>query len=231
MSLFELTNVQLVKKGQTILQDISFSVAVGEMVGVAGPSGAGKSSLLRLLNLLYSPTGGVIRYQGQDIMTLNPLALRRQVSYVPQKPVLFGRTVRDNLIYPYSLRREAPDLTEISGYLSRANLPERILDQENGALSGGEQQRVALIRALLTRPQVLLLDEVTAALDEGNIMTLERLITTERDARQLTVLMITHNMAQLKRLAEKVLYIEKGRVVFCGATQEFFRIWEGMSRE
>lgn len=229
--LFELTNVQLVKKGQTILQDITFTVQPGELVGVAGPSGAGKSSLLRLLNLLHSPSGGTIRYQGRDIMTLDPLKLRRQVSYVPQKPFLFGRTVRDNLVYPYGLRHELPNLQEIGDYLQRANLSAKILDQNNGDLSGGEQQRVALVRALLTKPQVLLLDEVTAALDEDNIATLERLITTERAARQLTVLLISHNMAQLRRLAETVLFMEQGRLRYWGAAAEFFRRREAMDRE
>lgn len=229
--MFALDNVQLVKKGQTILQDISFTVQPGEFVGVAGPSGAGKSSLLRLLNMLHSPSGGTIFYQGSDILTLDPLQVRRQVGYVPQKPYLFGRTVWDNLAYPYALRREEPDRREVAAYLQQANLAASILAQDNGALSGGEQQRVALIRALLTRPRVLLLDEVTAALDEDNIAALERLITAERAARQLTVLMISHNMAQLRRLAQTVLFMEHGRLRYWGPAEEFFRRREAMVHE
>ena len=221
MEILRLDHVTLDIKDHRILDDISFGVAAGDIVGLAGPSGAGKSSLLRLLNLLRSPSAGTITYKHRPLDQYEPAQLRREVGYVLQKPYLFGGAVRDNLEYAYRVWRQKPDPQEISAYLERVNLPISILDKTKNEMSGGEQQRVALVRSLLAKPQVLLLDEVTASLDEANTLLLEQLIRTEWSARSITVLFISHQPAQLRRLAQSVLYLEAGRLGYWGPVGEF----------
>ena len=221
MDILHLDHVTLDIKDRRILDDISFGVAAGDIVGIAGPSGAGKSSLLRLLNLLRSPSAGTITYKGRPLDQYEPGQLRREVGYVLQKPYLFGGAVRDNLEYAYRVWRQKPDPQEISAYLERVNLPVSILDKTKNEMSGGEQQRVALVRSLLAKPQVLLLDEVTASLDEVNTLLLEQLIRTEWSARSITVLFISHQPAQLRRLAKSVLVLEAGRLGYWGPVGEF----------
>ena len=221
MEILHLDHVTLDIKDRRILDDLSFGVAAGDIVGIAGPSGAGKSSLLRLLNLLRSPSAGTITYKGRPLDQYEPGQLRREVGYVLQKPYLFGGAVRDNLEYAYRVWRQKPDPQEISAYLERVNLPVSILDKTKNEMSGGEQQRVALVRSLLAKPQVLLLDEVTASLDEVNTLLLEQLIRTEWSARSITVLFISHQPAQLRRLAKSVLVLEAGRLGYWGPVGEF----------
>ena len=222
MNILECQHISFVRNQQTILQDVSFEVQAGDCIGVMGPSGSGKSSLFRLLNLLMSPTQGKILYYDKNIRDYIPTELRRKVGYVLQKPYLFGTTVQENLLYPYQLLGKKPDLREIKSYLSQVQLPENTLEKKNTALSGGEQQRIALIRSLLIKPSILLLDEVTAALDEENTLLLEKLITDEQNRQSFTLLFITHNPKQAQRLAHKILYLEGGRIGSYGMSTDFF---------
>ncbi|HWR39746.1 MAG TPA: ATP-binding cassette domain-containing protein [Patescibacteria group bacterium] len=231
MEIIQCDNVNLSKNGQSLLQHISFEVRQGELVGITGPSGSGKTSLLRMINLLHSPTAGTIRYKGKDIMDYDPMQLRREVGYLLQKPYLFEGTVRDNLAYPYFIRQQTPNETEITAYLTQVNLPTTILEKHGSEMSGGEQQRIALVRSLLAKPEVLLLDEISAALDEENTLIIERLIQTERQAKNTTVLFISHNTEQLRRLAEKVFYLEQGQLRFKGPAPEFFLTRGGLKNE
>lgn len=219
--------VGLAKKGQDLLRDVSFAVGRGESVGIAGPSGSGKTSLLRMMNLLHSPTSGTVTYKGTDILRHDPMQLRREVGYVLQKPYLFEGTVRDNLEYPYLIWKQKPDEEEIIAYLTRVNLTPDILDKRGTEMSGGEQQRVAFVRSILAKPEVLLLDEISSALDEENTLIIEQLIRKEREERNITVLFNSHNTEQLRRLAQKVLYLEKGRLIFFGTADDFFRMRGG----
>lgn len=223
MNIIECRNIELIKNKQIILHNVSFEVQAGDSIGIMGPSGSGKSSLFRLLNLLLSPTQGQILYQNKNIQDYAPTQLRRNIGYILQKPYLFGTTVQENLLYPYELQGQKPDLNEINQYLNQVQLPANTLEKKNTALSGGEQQRIALIRSLLVKPKVILLDEVTAALDEENTLLIEKLIEYEQRLQQLTVLFITHNQQQAKRLARKMLYLEAGLISFWGAATDFFK--------
>jgi len=149
MDLIECRHVELIKNEQHILRHLSFTVQAGDRIGVMGPSGSGKSSLFRLLNLLMSPTQGQIFYKDKNIQDYLPTALRRSIGYILQKPYLFGSTVLENLIYPYKLLGFTPNFEEIHSYLDKVQLPSNTLEKKNTALSGGEQQRIALIRSLL----------------------------------------------------------------------------------
>ena len=222
MNILECNNISLIKNSQTILNNVSFQVTPGDFIGVMGPSGSGKSSLLRLLNLLMSPTQGEIFYKNKNLLDYVPTELRRKIAYVLQKPYLFGTTVQENLVYPYHLLGQSPNFKEIKDYLGQVNLSQNILEKKNTALSGGEQQRIALIRSLLIKPDILLLDEVTAALDEENTRLLEKLIVDEQNRQQLTLLLITHDPKQGKRLSQKILYLKDGSIDFYGTATDFF---------
>lgn len=229
MEIIQCNKVGLAKKSQPILQNISFKVEQGELLGIAGPSGSGKSSLLRILNLLQSPTEGTVSYKNQDIRQYNPMKLRREIGYVLQKPYLFAGTVRDNLEYSYFVWKQKPDDGEMNSYLTRVNLSPGVLAKHGGELSGGEQQRVAFVRSLLAKPEVLLLDEISAALDKQNTLVLEQLIQQEQAARNLTVLFISHNTDQLRRLARRMIYLEQGRLNYCGQVEPFFQARGGVN--
>ncbi len=231
MAIFLFDQVSLEIKGQSILSSISFSSEQSEIIGLAGPSGSGKTSLLRMMNLMRSPTQGSILYKNRDLAQLDPVQLRREVGYVMQKPYLFDGTVKDNLEYAYQVWGQTPTQPEILSYLERVNLPSAILKKTKSELSGGEQQRVALVRSLLAKPQVLLLDEVTASLDEANTILLEEMIRSEWAAKSLTVFFISHQSEQLRRLASTVLYVKKGKLEFCGPKDDFFKRQGGLNDE
>lgn len=226
MEILTVKEVGLKVGDEIILKNISFSLKEGELVGVLGPSGSGKSSLFKLLNRLRTPTSGEIYYRGKNLSEYDPIKLRREIGYVLQKPYLFGQKVLEDLTYPFHLRQEKPDLSLIYHYLDRANLKEDILTKRPVELSGGEAQRISLIRSLLVRPRVLLLDEITSALDSENTKIILELVYREKEEKNLTVLAITHN--QEAYAFQKVLYLVRGEVKYFGGFQEFINGGEGL---
>ena len=231
MEIIRFDHVGLRIKESRILDNVSFSTEPGEIVGIAGPSGSGKTSLLRLMNLLRSPTTGAIFYKERDVTDYDPAQLRREVGYVLQKPYLFDGTVGDNLEYPYHVWNQKPDMIEIRAYLERVNLPVSILVKRKTEMSGGEQQRVALVRSLLAKPQILLLDEVTASLDVENTLVLEKLILEEWASRSLTVFFISHHPEQLQRMAKSILYLDQGQLRYQGPLDDYFQLRGGLNNE
>ena len=166
----------------TILQHVGFSLSPGEFKLITGPSGCGKSTLLKIVASLLSPTEGAILFEGEDIASLSPESYRQQVSYCVQTPVLFGDTVYDNLIFPWQIRNKTPEPEKFIHDLARFGLAQETLSKSINALSGGEKQRVSLIRNLQFLPKVLLLDEITSALDDA---TLTRLFIVTPGSRTL----------------------------------------------
>ncbi|NLK52301.1 MAG: ATP-binding cassette domain-containing protein [Syntrophomonadaceae bacterium] len=147
----------------------SGSLQPGKALAVQGPSGAGKSTLLRILARLIKPTSGTVIYQDQNWQAIPPRYWRRKIHYLPQKPVMFEGTVRDNLKLPFELdllgKEGSLDLDKAKLLLTEVGLPLASLDHDARTLSGGEAARVALVRSLLIDPEILLLDEPTAFLD------------------------------------------------------------------
>jgi putative ABC transport system ATP-binding protein len=222
MKILECQNVNFATQQQEILQHISFSVNQGDSIGIVGPSGAGKSTLLRLLNLLASPSSGKILYHGKELTQYEPTEIRRKIGYILQKPYLFGTTVRENLYYPYQVSGIQPEAVEIELYLEKAKLPPTLLSQKPSNLSGGEQQRISLLRSLLAKPEILLLDEITSALDEETTLQIEQLLLSEKADRNQTMLFITHNLRQAARLATFILQMESGKITYFGKKEDFF---------
>lgn len=213
--------------GQTvaILRGLSMVVPNGELTVVVGPSGGGKSTLVRLLNRLEDPDSGRILLFGEDIGRLDPLALRRRVGLVSQKPFMFAGSVLDNLQIPFSLREEPPPAAAseaLQTTVALCRLEAELLSREARSLSLGQQQRVALARTLLTGPDVLLLDEPTSALDRP---TADRLAATLREicrSRRLTILMVTHDLRLTERVADHLAYLEGGEILEEGRPEELF---------
>lgn len=176
-----------------------------------GPSGAGKSTILKLIANLISPTSGKIFFREKDIMTIDPVTYRRSVSYCFQQPSLFGEKVADNLSFPYEIRKQAVDRERILRLLHDVSLEADYLDKDITSLSGGEKQRIALIRNLIFLPKVLLLDEVTTGLDGDNKAIIHQLI--ERVHQQgVTVIQVTHDQGEIDK-AQNIIKIKKGGIL------------------
>lgn len=211
MSFVEFENVSFINDTNEILKNISLSIEQGDFISVVGPSGSGKSTLLKLCSHLISPTQGAISFKGKDFNDYDPLVLRRSISYCFQTPYLFGDTVMENIHFPFSIRNRKPDLSKIQELFSQFQMEEDYLNRNVKNLSGGEKQRIALIRSLLFKPEILLLDEVTSALDVDNTILVENIITS-LNKEGTTVLWITHNLDQSRKIANKVLSIEAGKI-------------------
>ncbi len=221
--IYQLEGVYLSKNGKDILKDINLDIPKGDRLSVVGPSGSGKSSLLRLLSTLDSASKGRVFYGGKDIDTMEPIDYRRKVRYVFQKPYLFGNTVRDNLVFPYNVMKMNPDFDRIYYLMDKLNVPLDFLDKDKDNLSGGEQQRIALIRSILMEPEVLLLDEVTASLDIVNSKLVEEYMIELNEEKGMTIFLVTHDLAQARRWGGNTIYLEDGRLKHYMPTDEFCR--------
>jgi ABC-type methionine transport system ATPase subunit len=208
-ALFELERVSASRGGETVLHDVSITVPEGATC-IAGPSGSGKSTLLRLLNRLAEPDSGSITYRGRSLPSRDVLDLRREVALVPQLPALLDGTVADNVLFGARLAGREADVTAL---LELAGLPTDFAEREADRLSVGEQQRVMLARALALEPRVLLLDEPTSALDERTRDRVEQTLGDLRRRTGISLVLVTHDLAQAERLAERVVRIEAGRIV------------------
>jgi putative ABC transport system ATP-binding protein len=216
--LFELAGVSLRFGEATVLHHVDLVVAGTGITVVVGPSGAGKSMLLRLLNRLEVPSEGEVRFRGRSLDTIDPLALRRQVGMVFQRPAPFPGSVRDNLAVadPDPEGGEADYLEA----LRHADLGPEFLDRSADELSGGESQRMCLARTLVTHPAALLMDEPTAALDRDARLRLERTARALADQGRPLV-WVTHDLDQCERLADDTVVLVGGRVASGGTRDRF----------
>jgi tungstate transport system ATP-binding protein len=220
VSAFELRDVVKGYGPRTVLHVPRLRIAAGRLLAVIGPSGAGKSTLLRILNFLEPPDGGELRFEGSLVPpTGPPLAARRAVTTVFQRPLLLDASVWDNVAYGLRIRRRY-DREPIAEAIERVGLRE-LARAPGRALSGGEQQRVSLARALVFRPRVLLLDEPTANLDPENVAIIEGIVRQQRDAGT-TVVIVTHNLFQARRLADDAALLIGGALVEAGPAATLF---------
>ncbi|GCE30609.1 choline transporter [Dictyobacter alpinus] len=216
----EAKNLRRVVDGdKAIVNDISLAVHKGETLAIVGPSGSGKSSFLRLLNRLDEPTSGTVLLDGVDYTTMSPRVLRRKVGMVMQSAYLFPGTVTDNITFGPRSRGEQVSETRVKELLEHVQLAGYEKRDING-LSGGEAHRVSLARTLINDPHVLLLDEPTSALDEDARASVEQLINTIMHSQDLTNIIITHDMAQAARLADRVAVIKSGKIERIGTVKE-----------
>nr|WP_314632866.1 type I secretion system permease/ATPase [uncultured Janthinobacterium sp.] len=209
-----------------LLDKLNLQIRPGERVGVIGKLGSGKSTLLRLLLNQYGPQSGSVLFDDLASTQLEPLSLRRQIGYVPQDVTLFHGTLRENI----ELGRSQPDDAGLLDAIRLACLDDIITQLPNGVatevgergerLSGGQRQAVAIARALLAKPPMLLLDEPSSMFDPA---TEQRLIARLRTLQDTTIVLVTHRMAMLA-LVDRLIVFDKGRIVADGPRDEVMRV-------
>jgi putative ABC transport system ATP-binding protein len=205
--------------GAEILRGVDALVPDGEITAIVGPSGAGKSTLLRAINLLIEPSSGEVYLDGEPTRSLDPLELRRRVGMVFQIPTLFGNSVEDAILYGTRLVGRSADpghLLEVVG------LDASLAGRDPQSLSVGQQQRVTVARALALEPEALLLDEPTSALDEAARHKVEELVRDLNARLGLTMVFVSHDLAQVRRVADKVVVLAEGKSVGAWDGEDFF---------
>ncbi|MEM7055099.1 MAG: ATP-binding cassette domain-containing protein, partial [Pseudomonadota bacterium] len=199
-----------------VLKSLSFSIESGQTVALVGPSGAGKSTIFQLLLRFYDPNAGAIRISGIDLKSLQPTELRAALGVVPQDVLLFSGSAADNIRYgvpdaPFEHVRAAAGAAQAAEFIDQMRDGyETFLGEKGIRLSGGQRQRLAIARALIKQPRLLLLDEATASLDAES----ERLVQQAIDAasRDRSVLIIAHRLATVRR-ADRILVLDRGQLV------------------
>ncbi|PJI07877.1 MULTISPECIES: ABC transporter ATP-binding protein [Clostridium] len=211
MNLLEFKEVSYVNGSNTILKNINVNIDSGDFVSVVGHSGSGKSTFFKMCADLISPTEGSIIYRNKEYSKYNPMELRKKIVYCFQIPHLLGDTVLDNFKFPYNIRSVLVDYDRINELMDDFKFTHDYLNKDVRNLSGGEKQRIALIRSLLFKPDILLLDEATSALDADNTIIVENVIKG-LNKEGITIMWITHNKEQSTKYANKVITLEDGEI-------------------
>ncbi|HLR41814.1 MAG TPA: phosphate ABC transporter ATP-binding protein [Pseudogracilibacillus sp.] len=212
------TDVVFQVKDKTILQNITGAIQENKITALVGPSGAGKSTLLKLCNGLISPTTGEIFIAGNNITTYNPVDLRRKVGIALQSAPMIRGTVYNNLNISKELQGKKLTEEEAIQFLEMVSLDESFLHKNIDDISGGERQRISLARTLVNDCDTLLLDEITSALDQKAVHEVEQLIQNLQEEKALTIIWITHDMEQAKRVADDVWVLIDGKLEETGST-------------
>ncbi len=215
-----LENLTKEYEGRKILDIGTLLIEDGALCGIIGPNGAGKSTLLNLIAGLIKPTEGSLLY-GEGLSSSAPF---REMTMVFQAPYLIRTTVEKNIAYPLKLRGWADvaiecRIEELTEELGLTNFRK----QKSWTLSGGEAQKVALARALSFRPRLLLLDEPTANVDPSTTAEIERMLRKINEKEGTTVVLVTHNLVQAKRVCKEVLFMDQGEVVEFGISETLLR--------
>ena len=204
--------------GAEILKGVDLAIGEGEIACVTGPSGSGKSTLLRALNRLIEPTAGDVFLDGISTDTMDPLVLRRRVGMIFQLPALSGGTVEEAVLYGPRLLGRGADVT---GLLGAVGLDPALASRDPQGLSVGQQQRVSIARALALGPEVLLMDEPTSALDESARDRIEGLVKELNRTEGLALVIVSHDLGQVERLADRVVLVDAGRAAGEWNREEF----------
>ncbi|NUM51103.1 MAG: ATP-binding cassette domain-containing protein [Flavobacteriales bacterium] len=219
------------RKDTTVLNDINFEVKKGENIAIVGPSGSGKSTLVSLVLRFYNPDSGKILFDGKDSSTYSLNFLRKQMAIVPQDVLLFGGSIKENILYgkPNATEEELIDAAKnanahefIMGFPEKYNT---LVGERGIQLSGGQRQRIAIARAVLKNPAILLLDEATSSLDSES----ERLVqdALNKLMQNRTSFVIAHRLSTI-RFADKIIVIDKGKIIETGTHEELISKNEGV---
>ena len=206
----------------TVLKNLSMKINSNEVFTVVGPSGSGKSTLLRLLNRLEDSTEGSIFLDGQNIRDIDVISLRRKVGLVFQVPILFDDTVERNILFSLRARKDANLEGVAEKYLNLVSLDRSFLSRNSNELSVGQKQRISIARALTSQPEVLLMDEPTSALDPTATCNIENLIIDLKSQMGLTIVFVTHDIEQAKRVGERGMVLVNGEKIEEGRIPDLF---------
>jgi tungstate transport system ATP-binding protein len=221
--LYRLENVVQSYGEATVLEIAELELPVGDVLCLLGPTGAGKSTLLRLLAGLERPTRGGIRFQGADFDGGHlPPPIRRRITMVHQRPYLLTGTVHFNVEYGLRIRGVSARRQRVEAVLNRLGI-EGLANQSAQTLSGGQIHLVALARALVLQPEVLLVDEPTANLDPARVALVENVVREMCQANPMTIVWATHNLFQARRIARRVGLLWNGQLIEFGPTEQFFQ--------
>jgi len=222
---YQLEDISKSYEGKKVLSVDKLDIEKGKIYGIIGPSGAGKSTLLRILNFLEPPSHGNLFFNGMTVTKAGKhvLDMRRKMTMVFQRPILFDTSVYNNVKYGLAARGYAKkDITKLtSNALDEVGLTE-FTNRNARSLSGGEAQRIALARAMVLKPEVILLDEPTSNLDPANVAIVEKITKRLHEKQGTTVIMVTHNIFQAQRIAEEILFFFKGKLIERGSTDKIF---------
>ena len=198
----------------TLIDNISLTLSKGEKIGVVGASGAGKSTFLKLCNNLISPTQGKIYFQQKSLAELNPLQLRQEIVLVLPEAKLLGMTAKQALIYPLELQQvsEGDINTRLISTLEAFSIPDSWLDKTEAQLSSGQRQLIAIARAVIMQPKILLLDEPSSALDHGKAMLLQKILAQVSTNQQILIIVVNHQLEWVKDFATRVLVLKQGKL-------------------
>ena len=213
MSKLAIHNLTLSRGGATVLRDISIDVSAGELLVVIGPSGSGKSSLLRCINRLNDIDSGTITLDGHSVFDLPVTELRRKVGMMFQKTAPFEGSVADNIAFGALLQGQSLSRDEILGLMQQVSLEVELADKPASDLSGGQEQRLAIARALALNPSLLLLDEPTSSLDPIATNHVEDSLMRLREQTNLTMIWVSHSIEQARRIGSRVLLLDGGRII------------------
>lgn len=208
-----------------VLKNLDFSVQPREVFAVMGPSGSGKTTLLRLINRLEDPEKGAIYLDGNDVRDIPVKQLRKKVGFIQQLPWMFEGTVLDNLLYGPHLNNAdmQAEKKRAEEMLPRFGFSKDILERDPERLSVGEKQRVCILRALMNRPEVLVMDEPTSALDERNVERILALVRDINEKEHTTIVLVTHIPEHGKAVATNSIGLVDGEIVARGPVGEVVR--------
>lgn len=203
-----------------VLRDVTGHIEQGSITAVIGPSGSGKSTLLSLCNLMNTPDEGEVLVFGKEVRSWDVKELRKTAGLAFQSAPVIDGTVRDNLLLAEKLHQtQVYTPEELADF---TDLPHELLDRNAKELSGGQRQKVSLARTLANPPSILLLDEITSALDPASVLVIEKLMTSWHQQKKLTVLWITHNLEQAERISDTIWFMADGRLLEAADTKTFF---------
>jgi subfamily B ATP-binding cassette protein MsbA len=210
-----------------VIKGITLDIQAGEILALVGPSGAGKSTLFNLIPRFYDPAVGSVRMDGHDLRSITQESLRAQMAMVPQETILFGGTIRENILYGRLGATEADmiaaaEAANAHGFIIDFPLQYETVVGERGAkLSGGQRQRIAVARAILKDPRILLLDEATSSLDNDSEGLVQEALNRLMEGR--TTVIIAHRLSTIK-VAHRIAVMDGGRIVELGTHQELMRL-------
>jgi len=217
--LIKVDNISFSVNNIRILQNVSLEIFQNDFIVLLGPSGSGKSTLLRLLNGLNSPTAGTVYFHGKSLPELDIIQIRQQVGMVFQSPAMINGTVKENLLITNNWLKDNQSITDVDliNILEKVELNATFLEKDARSLSGGEQQRIALARTLLNKPEVLLLDEPTANLDPQLAQKILHLIYNLHKQLGLVVVLVTHHHQAIKSFVNRAFYLIDGEIIETGS--------------
>lgn len=221
--IFKIHNLKKSYADRVVVDIRDLNIFEGEILALVGPSGSGKSTLLRMLNFLEPPTDGRIEFQGNVIQGGQEISLetRRKIATLFQRSILLNRTVKENVEIALRLHGHKNQRDLVKSVLHQVGL-DHLSDQRARTLSGGEAQRVALARTMVLQLRALLLDEPTANLDPYNVTLIEKIVRNLNQGRNLTLVVVTHNIFQARRLAHRVAFMLDGKIIEVDNVENFF---------